>query len=141
MESRIAAVLAASLVLAGCAEGVTAPRPASPSAVTEDGLRATLSGAVAVHVDRTVVNVGRARCAPPAGRIVFWMDSHHGPPALFVVDGVRMSGDQVAAAVVRPEDIVSIHVIEGVDAIRRYGREGRNGVVLVGTRRAAVPAP
>lgn len=59
------------------------------------------------------------------------------PQPLFIVDGERLSGEQIAARGIRPEHIERIDVIKPARAIVDYGRAGEHGVVLIVTRTAA----
>lgn len=64
-----------------------------------------------------------------------------GGDVLYVIDGRRLPHaprDSTVPPEVRaldPADIVSIQVLKGTEALRRYGHEGENGVVLISTRR------
>jgi hypothetical protein len=59
------------------------------------------------------------------------------PQPLFIVDGERLSGEQLAARGIRPEQIARIDVVKPAQAIIDYGQAGEHGVVLVVTRAAA----
>lgn len=62
---------------------------------------------------------------------------------LFVIDGVKKvlpqepgekKKDLDAALNISPNDIESISVLKGQDAIDKYGEEGKNGVILITTK-------
>jgi len=66
------------------------------------------------------------------------------PQPLFVIDGVKKiisqeteekKKDLDAALNINPDDIESITVLKGKDAIDKYGDEGKNGVILITTKR------
>ncbi len=64
--------------------------------------------------------------------------------ALIIVDGERVTGDLNTA--VSPEDIESVSVLKGNAATSLYGDDGKNGVVLVTTKKgkkegAQAPSP
>jgi TonB-linked SusC/RagA family outer membrane protein len=55
--------------------------------------------------------------------------------ALFVLDGVPVSGAGTRAADINPNDIESVTVLKGAAASALYGHEGANGVIMVTTKR------
>jgi hypothetical protein len=59
-----------------------------------------------------------------------------GPPPLFVLDGVPMSQDAMVAAGLNPTEIVSIYIVKGPTAVLTYGDRGKNGAVVITTKRA-----
>jgi len=58
------------------------------------------------------------------------------PPPLFIVNGERLSGEELIARGIRPEHIEHIDVVKPAQAIVEYGRAGEHGVVLIVTREA-----
>lgn len=64
-----------------------------------------------------------------------------GGDVLYVIDGhklPRAARDSVVPPEVRaldPDDIISIRVLKGTEALARYGPDGENGVVVISTRR------
>jgi TonB family protein len=60
------------------------------------------------------------------------------PSPLIIVDGIEISGESELKNI-DPKDIKSIDVLKGETAIARYGEKGRNGVVLVHTKRRTNP--
>jgi hypothetical protein len=59
------------------------------------------------------------------------------PQPLFIVDGERLSGEQIVARGIRPEHVDRMEVVKPAQAIAEYGRAGEHGVVLIFTRQAA----
>ncbi len=59
------------------------------------------------------------------------------PQPLFIVDGERLSHEEVLASGLRPGDIDRIDVVKPALAIAEYGPTGEHGVVLIRTRAAA----
>lgn len=57
-----------------------------------------------------------------------------GPAPLYIVDGVRTPAGRANA--IDPSSIREVTVLKGPDAVRRYGDDGRNGVVLITLRHA-----
>ena len=55
--------------------------------------------------------------------------------ALFIIDGVPMDFTN-SEININPSDIESIDVLKGVAAITLYGTEGKNGVILITTKKA-----
>ena len=56
-------------------------------------------------------------------------------PLLFIVDGVRYSGDQVP--LLSAEIVASVKVIKGHRALEQYGPDASYGVVVITTKLAA----
>lgn len=54
---------------------------------------------------------------------------------LFVVDGMYDLGGNMAVAALNPNDIESIRVLKDIAATVQYGEFGRNGVIVIKTRR------
>jgi hypothetical protein len=48
---------------------------------------------------------------------------------LFIVDDKEMASDKIAN--IDPNDIESIHVLKGKEAIELYSKKGENGVVII----------
>jgi hypothetical protein len=134
-------LLPLAVMVAACApDAVTAPSPvpepvadaASPMS-PEMRIRDVLSGrAAGVTV--------RSAAERPAGGSVHvtiregWPQPP-GPPPLFVLDGVPMSPDALLAAELNPTEIVSIYIVKGPAAVQAYGDRGRNGALLITTKR------
>jgi hypothetical protein len=59
------------------------------------------------------------------------------PPPLYIVDGERLSAEQIKARGIRPEEVERIDVVKPAQAIVDYGPAGEHGVLLIVTRRAA----
>jgi hypothetical protein len=59
------------------------------------------------------------------------------PQPLYIVDGERMSGEQLKARGIGPEQIERLDVVKPPQAIVEYGRAGEHGVLLIVTRAAA----
>jgi hypothetical protein len=57
-----------------------------------------------------------------------------GPGPVYVVDGVLLSSGTLPSTI-PPEAIMSIEVIKGEAAVKSYGERGRNGVIVVKTKR------
>jgi TonB-dependent SusC/RagA subfamily outer membrane receptor len=55
------------------------------------------------------------------------------PPPLYIVDGVENPSDNIKN--LDPKNIESINIIKGTKAIAEYGEKGRNGVVLVTSKK------
>ncbi len=73
------------------------------------------------------IAVGAASIADPTTQV----------PLLYVVDGVRLQRDQVPSL---PENqIATVRVIKGHEALKRYGPDASYGVVVITTRAAASP--
>ncbi|MDP1862177.1 MAG: hypothetical protein Q8K82_26230, partial [Gemmatimonadaceae bacterium] len=58
-------------------------------------------------------------------------------PPLFIVDGVGVS--QEAALKIPRDSIASVEVLKGEVAVGKLGANGKNGVVMITTKRAGVP--
>lgn len=105
------------------------------------------SCAVAVAAGVIVVSGGCARdvLAPapaPAEsgatlRIVGPMPVGTDQQPAFIVDGVPVEAAQGRLDQLDPADIHSIEIIKGAAAVRLYGTAGRNGVILIRTKRGA----
>ena len=54
---------------------------------------------------------------------------------LYVVNGILIS-DKETLKSIAPQDIVSVDLLKGEEALARYGESGRNGVIVVQTKRA-----
>ena len=52
---------------------------------------------------------------------------------IFVVDGKRLADDSVD---LNPSEIATVEVFKGDLALKQYGEEARNGVVVITTKRA-----
>ncbi|QIP14686.1 hypothetical protein G8759_19755 [Spirosoma aureum] len=76
---------------------------------------------------------------PPAPTVNKFLNGADGPP-LWLVDNVEVVNPQEKGSIkINPNDIQSITVLSPVsnsDLIRRFGLKGKNGVVLVATKRA-----
>lgn len=59
------------------------------------------------------------------------------PPPLYIVDGERLLGEEIAARGIRPEHIERLDVVKPAQAIIQYGRAGEHGAILIVTRQAA----
>lgn len=55
---------------------------------------------------------------------------------LYFINDVEITDDNRYANTVNPDDIKSIDVIKGADAVRQYGDKGKNGVVMITTKSA-----
>jgi len=55
-------------------------------------------------------------------------------PPLYVVDGNFISSDELQMSL-SPEDIVSMNVIKGEDAVKEYGEKGKNGVIEITSKK------
>jgi TonB family protein len=55
------------------------------------------------------------------------------PPPLIIVDNVESSSDNIKN--LDPKDIESINIVKGTKAIAEYGEKGKNGVVLVTSKK------
>ena len=55
---------------------------------------------------------------------------------LWIIDGVEIKreGDKID---VKPEDIESMEILKGESAIKSYGEKGKNGVILIKTKKKA----
>ncbi|RKD92834.1 carboxypeptidase-like regulatory domain-containing protein [Mangrovibacterium diazotrophicum] len=54
---------------------------------------------------------------------------------LIIVDGVNKGNIDVKSLEINPENIKSIDVLKGESAIEKYGEEGKDGVILITTKR------
>lgn len=52
---------------------------------------------------------------------------------LYVLDDVEMPGSDLGA--VKPEDIEKIDVLKDSKAVEKYGEKGKNGVVIITTKK------
>ena len=59
---------------------------------------------------------------------------------LYVVDGVEIT-EETFKVTVRPEEISSMTVLKGDRAVALYGEKGKNGVILVKTKKAESNPP
>jgi len=90
----------------------------------------------------------RVAPAPPLRVTVRWRHSYEGsgtplPPMLMLIDGVPLgvrpdsSVDHAAAKrllqQIRCRDVVSIQVVQGAEALRRFGRAADPGAILITT--------
>ncbi len=59
------------------------------------------------------------------------------PSPLIIVDGIKKSNINIQTIdlELKPENIEKIEVIKSKDATLRYGDEGKNGVVLITTKK------
>ncbi len=60
------------------------------------------------------------------------------PDVLYIVDGVminKKTGIDALDLMIKPEDIASIHVIKEKAALDQYGEKGKNGVVIITTKK------
>jgi TonB-dependent SusC/RagA subfamily outer membrane receptor len=55
------------------------------------------------------------------------------PPPLFIVDGVENPSDNIKN--LDPKDIESISILKDIKAIAEYGEKGKNGVVLITSKK------
>jgi TonB-dependent SusC/RagA subfamily outer membrane receptor len=55
------------------------------------------------------------------------------PKPLFILDDVEMPGSDLGA--VKPEDIEKIDVLKDSKAVEKYGEKGKNGVVIITTKK------
>lgn len=58
-------------------------------------------------------------------------------PLLYVVDGVRLQRDQVPA--LTGDEVASVQVVKGRQALRMYGPDASYGVVVITTKAALAP--
>jgi TonB-dependent SusC/RagA subfamily outer membrane receptor len=115
--------LAAALLLAtpACADRMTAAEPArpQPSSHVTELLRAqpTVRGAV----------------SPAGARIRICSFAHMVPehPPLWVVNGHKVSHNDIHAVPITPGQIAEIRILKGAEAMALYGAEAVNGVVLI----------
>jgi len=64
------------------------------------------------------------------------ISSNSGPNApLFVVDGKKLTNSE-EMTFLKPDDIETIYVLKGESSTALYGEEGKNGVVIVSTKKA-----
>jgi TonB-dependent SusC/RagA subfamily outer membrane receptor len=67
------------------------------------------------------------------------------PSPLFVVDGLRKPKLDVNSKStdlnLNPEDIEKVEVLKGKNATLLYGEEGKDGVILITTRKSKVKKP
>ena len=56
-------------------------------------------------------------------------------PLLFIVDGVRYTGDQIP--LLSAEQVAAVQVVSGHRALEKYGRDASYGVVLITTKLAS----
>lgn len=58
------------------------------------------------------------------------------PPAnpLYIIDGKRMT-DQIDKQNINPNDIESLNVLKGSDAVKQYGEAAKDGVILITTKK------
>ena len=56
-------------------------------------------------------------------------------PVLVIVDGVEKGTDTSALNLVKPEEIESITVMKSPEAIKAYGEKGKDGVILITTKK------
>ena len=85
---------------------------------------------------RRVIRIPGHRYDAPAGQ----------PPALLVLDGIPRPDllgrtRQTLCEVIGPENIQAMDILNGPDALQRFGESARGGAVLIRTKTAASPAP
>ena len=78
--------------------------------------------------------------SPKSGSKVIFSDKTGGlklkEEPLWIIDGVEIKreGDKID---VKPEDIESMEILKGESAIKSYGEKGKNGVILIKTKKKA----
>ena len=123
----------AAATMGGCARRESPPAAVGPSLANDapppaDGAGSTEPGATACGHGRICF---RGRTGPYTGN------------PLFIVDGVRYATSIDSTGVrhgwpdLKPDDIESVEVHGGPQAIERYGPEAREGVIIVRTKRAS----
>lgn len=96
---------------------------------------------LSIGVALCVLAACASRPTPPAVAAVPSRVELGGGDVLYVIDGHKLQRsprDSTVPAAVRalaPADIVSIQVLKGSEARRRFGIDGENGVVVISTRR------
>ncbi|APY10165.1 hypothetical protein BWZ22_02460 [Seonamhaeicola sp. S2-3] len=64
-------------------------------------------------------------------KLVFMSDEEENP--LFIIDGKEVEKDPIKG--LNPEDIESINVLKDESAIKKYGDKGKNGVIIITTKK------
>jgi TonB-dependent SusC/RagA subfamily outer membrane receptor len=52
---------------------------------------------------------------------------------LYILDGIVINSKQFS--IINPNDIQEIKVLKGIEAISLYGNQGRNGVIIITTKK------
>jgi hypothetical protein len=130
---RLACAAGVVLVSGGCAADAltsSTPRPAPPAAASIQSVLAGRAGGIRLTSGAAVPGGGvRIRCRP-AGR-----PFPAGSEPLYVIDGVPLSQDEMVAAGIDPTRIADIRVMKAPAAVETYGLRGKNGALLITTRR------
>lgn len=71
-----------------------------------------------------------------AGRFGIGRTESLGPAPLFILDGERLVAGDAQIERLNPNRIDSVEVLKGDAAVRLYGTEGANGVVVITTKGA-----
>jgi len=89
--------------------------------------------------DVTVVGYGKTSDmkspSPPLGFSLRTNDSKN--PPLFILDGV-ISEKTKMDEIINPDDIESVNVLKGENATKYYGDKGKNGVILINSKKQGV---
>jgi TonB-dependent SusC/RagA subfamily outer membrane receptor len=107
------------LATTGCAERVTAADAPRPSSIA-----AALQGRTAPVVVAPGSTGARIRIC----NFVSMVPEH---PPLYVVNGRKISHNDIHAMTITPDQIKSIEILKGRSATELYGMEAVNGVVLI----------
>lgn len=85
------------------------------------------------------VNVAKGSGAPDAAPsiIIRGLSSLNQPQPLYIVDGIRMAGEQN----VNPQDIASIDVLKDASSAAIYGSAAAGGVIVITTKKGKIGAP
>jgi TonB-dependent SusC/RagA subfamily outer membrane receptor len=116
---RIAALAALSCGACACAD-VALPAAAHPAPFAASAAR-----------PETRVHICRLGSAGPLAL--------RGPKPLFLVDGRRLTADDLELRRLNPREIVEVHVLKGADARPMYGEAAAGGVVIITTRAGTRP--
>lgn len=76
----------------------------------------------------TVVGYGKTPPPPPPPTSIDLLN-----PPLYIVDGVTIDKSKISE--IKPEDIESIDVLKGESATALYGEKGKNGAILITTKK------
>ena len=137
-----------ALLLGALAAGCAGPRPAAdaadrdPNVVRAEDVRGRAVARVQEMLRGQIAGVEvRQTSDGLVIRIRNASSFYASTDPLFVIDGLPLAfGEGGVLVGIAPEDIASIRVLKAASETAAYGMRGANGVVLIATKRAAVPA-
>lgn len=106
--------------------------------VFEYEVEKSVNNLVVVLQPDDVIAVGSEKMEDLNGRVTGFRVNNDGKQPLYVVDGKRISNEELND-VVDPKEIESISVLKNNSAVQMYGEDGKNGVIIITTKTGNVP--